>query len=121
VIEEVLPPKAFITPHTHRNDVWVQVLEGEVGVLVAEEVAHASTGQWALKPRDVPHAMWNASDVPARVMEVLTPAGSEEWFEELARLDAADPAAFDESCRRHGIASLRDSPWIPELVRRFGL
>jgi quercetin dioxygenase-like cupin family protein len=57
---------ACCRPHTHRNDVWVQVLEGEVGVLVHDEVAHVAAGQWALKPRDVPHAMWNPSDTPAR-------------------------------------------------------
>jgi quercetin dioxygenase-like cupin family protein len=120
-IEEVLPAKAFIRPHTHSNDVWINVLEGEVGVLVADEVTHAASGQWALKPRDVPHAMWNASPSPARILEILTPAGSEQWFEELARLDPADAGAFDESCRRYGIAFHRSSPWIAELERRFGL
>ena len=39
VIEETLAPGAFITPHTHRNDVWVHVLTGEIGVLVGEETA----------------------------------------------------------------------------------
>ena len=121
VIEEVLPPLALIPPHTHSNDVWVQVLEGELGVLVGDEVAHASAGQWALKPRGVQHAMWNATGTPVRLMEVLTPGGSEEWFEELTRLDPADPDAFEESCRRHGISFDRESPWTAELTRRFGV
>ncbi len=33
-IEETLQPGAFVTPHTHANDVWVYVLSGTVGVLV---------------------------------------------------------------------------------------
>jgi hypothetical protein len=65
--------------------------------------------------------MWNASRSPARILEILTPAGSEAWFEELAGLDPADPGAFDESCRRHGITFHPSSPWIAELERRFGL
>ena len=66
VIEETVPPGAFITPHTHQNDVWVHVLSGEVGVLVGETIAVASAGAWALKPRGVVHAMWNATSEPAR-------------------------------------------------------
>jgi quercetin dioxygenase-like cupin family protein len=68
IIEETVPPGAFITPHTHENDVWVHVLSGEVGVLVGETIAAASAGAWALKPRGVVHAMWNATAEPARVM-----------------------------------------------------
>jgi hypothetical protein len=101
--------------------VWIQVLEGEVGVLVGDEVPDALTGRWALKPRGLPHAMWNASDSPACIMEILTPAGSEQWFEELARLDSADPSALDECCRRHGITFDRRSPWIPSWRSAPGL
>jgi quercetin dioxygenase-like cupin family protein len=121
VIEETLVPKAFITPHVHHNDVWVYVLSGEIGVLVGEEVASAGAGQWALKPRDVLHAMWNAGRDPARVLEVLTPGGSERWFEELAGLARGDRAGFDKACQRYGIEFFPDSPWTSELRRRFEL
>ena len=59
-LEETVPPKTLVSLHVHANDVWVYVLEGEIGVLVGEEVGTARAGEWALKPRDVPHAMWNA-------------------------------------------------------------
>jgi len=121
VIDETLVPKAFVTPHLHHNDVWVYVLSGEIGVLVGEEVASAGPGQWALKPRDVLHAMWNAGTVPARVVEVLTPGGSERWFEELAGLADGDRAGFDKACQRHGIEFFPHSPWTLELRRRFQL
>lgn len=121
VIEETLPPGAFITPHTHANDVWVRVLEGAIGVLVGEEMATAGAGEWALKLRDVPHAMWNTGTGPARIMEVLTPAGSERWFEEIAALDPGDANGFDAACARHGIVFHRDSPWTDRLREQFGL
>jgi quercetin dioxygenase-like cupin family protein len=41
VIEETVPPGALIPPHTHANDVWVKVEEGEIGVLVGEEIRTA--------------------------------------------------------------------------------
>ena len=121
VIEETLQPKAFITPHTHANDVWVFVQSGTVGALVGEQVSRAGVGEWILKPRDVSHAMWNAGDQPARILEVLTPAGTEEWFEELAALAPGDSDGFADSCRRHGIEFHDDSPWTERLRAQFGL
>jgi quercetin dioxygenase-like cupin family protein len=120
-IEETLQPRAFVTPHTHANDVWVYVLSGRVGVLVGDEIGEAGAGEWALKPRNVPHAMWNASHEPARLVEVLTPAGTERWFEEIAALDATDDTAFDVACRRHGITFHGSSPWTARIRERYDL
>src|ERR1700722_4739509 len=58
VLEEPLVPRAFVTPHVHQNDVWIYVLSGEIGVLVGDDVSTAHEGDWALKPRNVQHAMW---------------------------------------------------------------
>lgn len=121
VLEETLVPKVFVTPHVHENDVWVYVLSGEIGVLVGDEVTTAHEGDWALKPRNVQHAMWNAASRPARVVEVLTPGGTEKWFEEVAALAEGDRAGFEKSCHQHGIEFFPDSPWIKELRERYGL
>ncbi len=121
VIEETLRPRVLIPPHVHGNDVWVRVEEGEIGVLVGDQVRTAVQGDWALKPREVPHAMWNPTDRPARVTEVLTPAGTERWFEELAALADGDEAGFADACRRHNIRFLDDEPAVTRLKRDFGL
>jgi quercetin dioxygenase-like cupin family protein len=121
VIGETLPPRVLVPNHVHRNDVWVRVETGEIGVLVGDEVRSARAGEWALKPRGVEHAMWNPADEPARVTEVLTPGGSERWFEEVAALADEDQAGFADACRRHGIEFRLDSPWIPRLKERYGL
>jgi quercetin dioxygenase-like cupin family protein len=120
-IEQTLAAKAFVPPHVHLNDVWVYVLSGEIGVLVGEDVRTAHRGEWALKPRDVQHAMWNPAGQPARIIEVLTPGGTERWFEEIAALDDDDAAGFDLACARHGITFFPQSSWIAELRRRYGL
>jgi quercetin dioxygenase-like cupin family protein len=121
VLEETIPPRRLIPPHTHRNDVWCYVLTGEIGVLVGEEIVHAGPGCWVLKPRDVVHAMWNRGTEGARIIEILTPGGSEAWFEEILALADGDRAGFDAACSRHGLVFHRDSPWTEELRRRFNL
>ncbi len=119
VVETSLAPKSLIAQHTHTNDVWIYVLQGEVGVLVGDEIATGGQGSWLLKPRDIPHAMWNAAAVPARVMEVLTPAGTEGYFVEANGIETQD--AFEEMAARYGIRFQRDAAWNAELRRRFGL
>lgn len=121
VIGETLAPRVLVPNHVHRNDVWVRVEYGEIGVLVGDEERTARAGQWALKPRGVEHAMWNPTDESTRIIEVLTPAGSERWFAELAALADDDEAGFADACRRHGIEFRLDSPWIPRLKGRYGL
>jgi quercetin dioxygenase-like cupin family protein len=121
VIEETIEPGVLIPPHTHENDVWVLVLRGVIGVVVGVETAAAGPGAWALKPRRVLHSMWNAQAAPARIIEVLTPGGTERWFEEIAALPPGDEEAFRASCARHGIRFFPDSPWLATLRERYGL
>jgi mannose-6-phosphate isomerase-like protein (cupin superfamily) len=121
VVEETVPPHTLIPPHVHDNDVWVYVLSGKVGVLVGDEIAIASAGSWALKPRRVMHAIWNAESDPARIIEILTPAGTERWFDEIARLADEDREGFRNACDRYGIHFVTDSPWTDELRSTYGL
>ena len=121
VLEETLPARRLIRPHTHGDDVWVHPLDGEVGVLVSDEVIKVGAGAWVLKPRGLVHAMWNPGDHPVRIMEVIRPGGSERWFEEIASLADGDSRGFDAACARHRIAFVPESPWTAELRRRFGL
>jgi hypothetical protein len=65
--------------------------------------------------------MWNPAERPARIIEVLTPGGTERWFEEIAGLDDDDEAGFDEISSRYGITFFPQSTWIDELRRRFAL
>ena len=121
VIEETLPPHQLISPHTHENDVWVYVLSGEIGVLVGEEIKVASPGSWALKPRNIMHAMWNANGRAGTNHRDVTPGGTERWFEEISTLAPGDNSGWEELCQRYGIAFLPESKWIAELKSRFSL
>jgi hypothetical protein len=109
--------------HTHtREDEWTYVLSGKVGVEVGGEVLLAGPGDLVLKPRAVPHAFWNPTDEPARLLEVITPGGFEGYFEELGEILAApepDLERVGELAARHGMQL--DPASVPRLVAEHGL
>ena len=124
LVEHPLPPRALGAPvHTHRNeDEYSYVLEGRVGVQLGERVLEAGPGELVFKPRGVPHAVWNAGDEPARVLEVISPAGFENYFRELAPLLSAprrDEAAIKQVVDRYELEI--DFDTIPVLAERHGL
>ena len=106
LVEHPLPPRALGAPlHTHRReDEYSYVLEGCVGLQLGAEELEAGPGDLVFKPRHVPHAFWNAGEEPARLLELISPAGFEHYFRELAPLLAAperDQAAIGEVVARH--------------------
>jgi quercetin dioxygenase-like cupin family protein len=124
LVEHPLPPRALGAPvHTHRNeDEYSYVLEGRVGVQLGDEVLESGPGELVFKPRGVPHAFWNAGDEPARLLEIISPAGFENYFRELAPLLAAverDEAAIGEVVKRYELDI--DFDTIPTLAEEHGL
>ena len=124
LVEHPLPPRALGAPvHTHRNeDEYSYVLEGRVGVQLGGDVIEAGPGDLVFKPRGVAHAFWNAGDEPARLLEIISPAGFENYFRELAPLLAAtdrDDAAIGDVVSRYELDIDFDS--IPTLVERHNL
>jgi beta-phosphoglucomutase-like phosphatase (HAD superfamily) len=65
--------------------------------------------------------MWNATSAPARVAEILAPAGLEAYFEELAPvLSEHRPAPeYYQLAERYGITIQDD--WIEALERAHGV
>jgi quercetin dioxygenase-like cupin family protein len=88
LVEHPLRPRALGAPlHTHHDeDEFSFVLEGEVGLQLGEAVWVAPPGSLVVKPRGLPHAFWNAGDAPARLLELISPAGFERYFAELAEV-----------------------------------
>ena len=124
LVEHPLPPRALGAPlHTHRKeDEYSYVLEGRLGVQLGAEVLEAGPGELVFKPRGVPHAFWNAGDEPARLLEIISPAGFENYFRELAPLLAAtdrDDAAIGDVVSRYELDIDFDS--IPTLAERHDL
>jgi quercetin dioxygenase-like cupin family protein len=122
IIEQPFEPGFLLPPHVHRNDVWLYILEGAMGVRVADEVVEATPGCWVMKPRLIPHTMWNAGTEPARLIEVYTPGGFELFFKDFGDRLSEGPIGLEELNRLgkpHGIQFFDD--WIDELKAAYNL
>jgi mannose-6-phosphate isomerase-like protein (cupin superfamily) len=124
LVEHPMPPRALAAPlHRHsREDEYSFVLEGRVGALLGGDVVHAEPGDLIVKPRDQWHTFWNAGDQPARILEIISPAGFERFFEELIELPSAGPsdrAQIAAIAARYGLEY--DFGSIPGLLEAHGL
>jgi uncharacterized cupin superfamily protein len=89
--------------HLHtREDEYSFVLQGRWGFQLGSEVVYAEAGDLVYKPRDVWHTFWNATEEPARLLEIISPAGFEQFFVELAAQLASDPDNRDAVAALNG-------------------
>jgi quercetin dioxygenase-like cupin family protein len=124
LVEHPMSPKALAAPlHRHSlEDEYSFVLEGAVGALLGEEELIAHAGDLVWKPRNQWHTFWNAGDTPARILEIISPAGFEKFFEtmvDMGGVTQADPQEVAELCARYQLEMQPES--VPGLVERFGL
>ncbi len=100
VLEVTIPPGTLVKPH-----------------------GHTAEGGSLVKPRGIPHAMWNTSDQPARVLEILSPGGLEEYFDKLGPVLAHEGGAgakeYYKLARAYGLTIEDD--WIEELESTYGV
>jgi mannose-6-phosphate isomerase-like protein (cupin superfamily) len=124
LIEHPMTARALAAPlHRHtREDEYSYVLEGRLGALLGDDVVEAGPGDLVFKPRNQWHTFWNAGDEPCRILEIISPAGFERFFQELVDLGGiaeATPEQFAELTQRYGLEVQPDT--IPGLLERFGL
>jgi quercetin dioxygenase-like cupin family protein len=107
VVEHILAPRSLAAPmHRHtREDEFSFVLSGKVGAILDGEEAMAEPGDLLFKPRNQWHTFWNAGDEPARILELISPAGLDELFRSLDSLDSwPDPEVLAEMADAYGCA-----------------
>jgi len=81
VVEHPFPVGALVPPHLHtREDEYSIVTEGEIGFRSGSRQVVLAAGGYITKPRGEMHTMWNAGPVPARMIEIISPAGFEHFF-----------------------------------------
>ena len=93
-----------------------------MGALLGDDVVEAGPGDLVFKPRNQWHTFWNAGDEPCRILEAISPAGFERFFQELVDMGGvaeADPEAFAQLRERYGLEMQAET--VPELLERFGL
>jgi mannose-6-phosphate isomerase-like protein (cupin superfamily) len=105
LVEHRLAPHVLAAPlHLHtREDEYSYVLQGRVGALLGDQEVVAEAGDLVFKPRRQWHTFWNAGDGPARILEIISPAGLEELFREFAAAGGElDPATLPALAARYG-------------------
>ena len=87
VVRHVFAPRSLAAPlhRHHREDEFTYVLSGVVDAVLGDDEVVAGPGEVIVKPRDQWHTYWNAGDEPAAVLDLVSPAGLEQFFR---RLDA---------------------------------
>ncbi len=125
LVEHPLAPRALAAPlhrHSHEDE-YSYVLRGRVGAKLGDDVVYGGPGDLIFKPRGQWHTFWNAGDEEASLLEIISPAGFEDYFAELLDLageegrppvDRIGPLAA-----RYGLEI--DPSTIPGLVEEFGL
>ncbi len=120
VVHHPMAPHALAAPlhrHTHEDE-YSFVLRGTLGALLGDEVVTANPGTWVIKPRGQWHTFWNAGDIPCEIIEIISPAGFENYFREVA----AAWGDLDQFARINDKYDLdMDFDSVPGLCDRFGL
>ena len=125
IVEHVFSPGALVPPHTHTlEDEISYVVMGDIGFRSNGKEVTLAAGGYIVKPRGELHSMWNAGSTPARMIAIISPAGFEKYFVELAEAVAAvgglpDPSTMGAIAGRYGLSF--DLAEVPDLVARYGL
>jgi quercetin dioxygenase-like cupin family protein len=125
IVEHVFSPGALVPPHRHTlEDEISYVVMGDIGFRSDGKEVTLAAGGYIVKPRGELHSMWNAGSTPARMIEIISPAGFERYFVELAEAVAAagripDPSTMAAIAGRFGLSF--DLAEVPDLVARYGL
>ena len=124
IVEHPFPVGALVPPHLHtREDEYSIVTQGEIGFRSGDREVVLGAGGYITKPRGEMHTMWNAGKVPAHMIEVISPAGFENFFQELSDLLAAGPPPLEvltELGSNYGL-TFGNPDWLPDVIKRYGL
>ncbi len=124
VVEHPFDVGVLVPPHLHhREDEYSIVTQGQIGFRSGDREVVLGAGGYITKPRGEVHAMWNAGSEPARMIEIISPGGFEDFFRELSALISSGPPAPEASleiAERYGLEFAEPS-WLPDIIRRYNL
>jgi quercetin dioxygenase-like cupin family protein len=105
LIDMHVPPGGGPPPHRHDFEESFTILEGKIETTFRGAKSTVKAGETVNIPANAPHQFHNASDQPVRLLCICSPAGQEEFFQEIGvpvatrttpppDLDEAAQAAF---------------------------
>jgi mannose-6-phosphate isomerase-like protein (cupin superfamily) len=121
LVEHLLSANVLAGPlHRHtREDEFSYVLEGRVGAVLGDQQVVVEAGDLLHKPRGQWHTFWNAGDEPARILEVISPAGLEDLFRRFG--DAGYPEPDELVAMAAEFGAEVDLDGTMAVVERYGL
>jgi len=126
LMEAEMAPREIVMPHTHtKEDEFTFVYRGEIGARVGEQEVTVKAGSFLFKPRGISHAMWNPTDEPAILLEIISPSGFEQFFVEVSKIPGgfqpSNQASIDELATKYGHRFHYEAEWLPEVVAKYQL
>jgi len=117
-VEFAIAPKTMgPIPHIHEQlDEIMFVHEGEVHVMVGNEVTIVKAGGYHLRPHGIVHCFWNASNQPAHFTDLFFNQNFDDFFEEL--FFKLMPRWKEQGIGRASAEAVRQRA---DLNKRFGL
>jgi mannose-6-phosphate isomerase-like protein (cupin superfamily) len=122
LVEHTIAPGALAAPmHMHtKEDEYSFVLEGTFAAILDGQEIEAKPGDLVFKPRGQWHTFWNPGRDRTRVLEIISPAGLEQFFRLVdAPETEQDPQRIAEMAA--GIGCDVDEVATAALVERHGL
>ncbi|CAN5706107.1 hypothetical protein BH10ACI4_BH10ACI4_08500 [soil metagenome] len=83
LIDMHIPPGGGPPPHRHDFEETFILLEGEIEATFRGEKSVVVAGETVHIPANAPHQFQNTTDRPTRMICICSPAGQEEFFEQV--------------------------------------
>lgn len=99
LVEHRFEPHSLAAPmhRHHEEDEYTFVVRGRIGAVIDGVEVLAQPGDLVFKPRHQWHTFWNPGDDEARVLELISPAGLEQFFRWLMEHPDVEPDAMAEA------------------------
>jgi uncharacterized cupin superfamily protein len=124
IFEQQIHPGTLMPAHRHTDETQgAYVMAGTIGFWVDGEEVVAGPGSYVVRPAGSVHALWNAGEDVARMLEITTPAERYQAFvlglAELAARSNVTHEALAEHGARYGTTLAPEV--TAELTQRLGL
>ena len=121
LVQHLFAPRALAAPmHRHHlEDEYTYVVSGRVGAVSGGVEVEAGPGDLVFKPRNQWHTFWNAGDEPAAVLELISPAGLEQFFRMIGTRGDITPDELGELAAPYQCDA--DLPATEALLQTHGL
>jgi quercetin dioxygenase-like cupin family protein len=96
----------------HTHDEGFLLLDGRLSLFLPDREITLRPGEFVLAPRRIPHT-YQVGDSPARWLVLSTPAGFEQFVEDVAALDQVTPEALTATGALYSIEILGPPGTMP--------